>query len=332
MVVLLMLVLAGLLTALLEPGYLFHLRYTLAIGVSILLISHLLMAWRRTSHLDWMTSGSAITMGTGLGILLGTLANGADQLLLFEKHPNLLVTILLVSLVFGPAISYYFYSRGVIAETMAALHQEELERISSEQRLTEANFRMLQAQIEPHFLFNTLSNILSLIRTRPDTAEQMLGNFTDYLRASLQQTRVDRISLQEELAIVRSYLDIMTVRMEKRLQYHIDVPPELDNVMVPPLLIQPLVENAVKHGIEPKAEGGVITVHAERESDMLILEVIDTGEGISPLSSMGVGMTNIRDRLQLLYQGRASLQVRVSDPQGVTVRLTILLDAGNAHD
>jgi signal transduction histidine kinase len=328
----LMLLLAGLLTALLAPGYLFNLRYSLAIGVSILVISHLLMAWRKAVKLDWMTSGSAITMGTGVGILIGSLANGTDPLLLIRSHPNLLVTILLISLVFGPAISYYFYSRGIIAETTAALRQEELERISSEQRLTEANLRMLQAQIEPHFLFNTLSTILSLIRSRPDKAEQMLGNFTDYLRASLQQTRVSRIGLKEELAIIQSYLDIMAVRMEKRLQYRIEVPPELDHVMLPPLLIQPLVENAVVHGLEPKAEGGSIIVRTELAGDRLVVEVSDSGDGISPSSSMGVGMSNIRERLQLLYRGEASLQLLAGVPNGTIVRLTIPMDNGDAHE
>lgn len=330
-VVLLMIALSGVLTVLMGTGFMFNLRYSLAIGISVLLLSHLLMMKQGRCNLDWVTSGVAISAGSGLGILIGTLANGMNPLMLLEKHPTLLPALLLVSLVCGPAISYFFYTRKVIAETTAALRQEELERISHEQRLTEANFRVLQAQIEPHFLFNTLSNVLSLISTRPDQAEQMLGNFTEYLRASLQQTRSDRIELKDELATIRSYLDIMTVRMGNRLRYYIDVPPELLQVMVPPLLMQPLVENAVEHGIDPKPEGGVITVHAERDGDMLILEISDTGDGITSSDSMGVGMTNIRDRLQLLYHEQASFRVKVNSPRGTTVRLTIPMETGVDH-
>jgi sensor histidine kinase YesM len=310
----------------------FDLRYSLSIGFSILLFSHLFMVWRGICNLDGITSGIAIILGTCLGIVLGTLANGINPLLLLQKHPNLLQILLLVSIVCGPAISYFFYSRGVLAEATAALRQEEIERISYEQRLAEANLRVLQAQIEPHFLFNTLSNVLSLIPTKPDMAEKMLSDFTCYLRASLQQTRLDRIRLAEELATVRSYLDIMAVRMVSRLQYHFEVVPELLDIMVPPLLIQPLVENAVEHGIDPKTEGGSITITVKKSGDMLLLEISDTGDGISLSSSMGVGMGNIRDRLQLLYGGEASFQVLPNTPHGTTIRLAIPIDTGENHD
>ena len=331
-VILLMVVLAGLLSTADNTNYLFELRYCLAIGISIQLVSHLFMAWFRTDKVDWRTIAGAIIVGTGVGIVIGTLANGMNPLLLLEKYPNLLLSLLVVSMICGPAISYFFYSRAVISETKVALRQEELERISYQQRLTEANFRVLQAQIEPHFLFNTLSNILSLIRTKPDKAEQMLTNFTEYLRSSLQQTRTDRIELRDELTTIRAYLDIMTVRMENRLRYSIDVQPALLGVMIPPLLLQPLVENAVQHGIEPKPDGGVICLHAKQDGDMLILAISDTGVGISPSNSAGVGMANIRDRLHLMYHERARFQVMLNTPQGTIVRLTIPLDSGEDHE
>jgi sensor histidine kinase YesM len=327
-VIMLMFALAGLLNLVLEGGYLFNLRYCLAIGLSITLSSHFLMRWRDTFNLNWQTSLAAILIGTTVGIIIGTIANGINPIVMIEKHTGFLLTLLVVSLICGPAISYFFYSQTAISETTAALRQEEIERISYEQRLTEATFKILQAQIEPHFLFNTLSNVLSLIPTQPDKAVQMLSDFTTYLRASLQQTRSDRIRLEDELATVRSFLDIMAVRMESRLSYHIDVQPGLLSAMIPPLLIQPLVENAVEHGIDPKPEGGSIAILGKSNGNMVILEISDTGNGISTSSPMGVGMNNIRERLNLLYNGEASFQVIPNTPHGTTLRLTIPMVMG----
>jgi sensor histidine kinase YesM len=327
-VITLMFVLAGLINLIMSGGYLFNLIYCLAIGLSITLSSHFLMKWRCTDNLNWQTSLVAIFIGTAVGIVIGTVANGINPIIMIEKYPGLLLSLLVVSMICGPAISYFFYSQATISETAAALRQEEIERISYEQRLTEANFKILQAQIEPHFLFNTLSNVLSLISTRPDKAELMLSNFTAYLRASLQQTRSDRIRLEDELATVRAFLEIMAVRMENRLRYNIEVQSELLSMMVPPLLIQPLVENAVEHGIDPKPEGGSVTIKASSSEGMLMIEIGDSGDGISSSSPMGVGMSNIRERLNLLYNGEASFQVLPNSPNGTTVRLTIPMTTG----
>jgi sensor histidine kinase YesM len=324
-VITLMFILAGLLNFALGGGYLFNLRYCLAIGLSITLSSHFLMKWRNAQNIHWQTSLAAILIGTTVGIIIGTLANGINPVSLIEKYPGLLLALLVVSLICGPAISYFFHSQAAMSEAAAALRQEELERISYEQRLTEANFKILQAQIEPHFLFNTLSNVLSLIQTQPEKAGQMLSDFTAYLRASLQQTRCDRIRLEDELATVRSFLDIMAVRMGNRLSYRIEIQPELLSVQVPPLLLQPLVENAVEHGIDPKPEGGDIIIIAYLAADMLQIEVSDSGDGITSSSPVGVGMNNIRERLNLLYNGEASFQVLPNSPHGTTIRLIIPL-------
>jgi sensor histidine kinase YesM len=322
-----MFVLAGLLNVVLKGGYFFNLRYCLAIGLSITISSHFLMQWRSADNLNWQTSLAAILIGTAIGIVIGTVANGINPTAMIEKYPGLLLPLLVVSLICGPAISYFFYSQATISETAAALRQEEIERISYEQRLTEANFKILQAQIEPHFLFNTLSNVLSLIPTQPDKAGQMLSDFTTYLRASLQQTRSARIRLEDELATVRSFLDIMAVRMGSRLSYCIDVQPELLSVPVPPLLLQPLVENAVEHGIGPNPEGGTIAIKADSAEGMLQLEISDSGVGITSSSPVGVGMNNIRERLNLLYNGEASFKVLPNSPRGTTIRLAIPMTA-----
>lgn len=325
-----MLVLSGILTLLTGSEFMFQLRYSLAIGISVLVATYLLTLASGACTPNWKIAVVAILIGTTTGIIAGSIANDLNPLSLLENR-QFLITMLLVSIACGTAISYFFYSHGAIAATTAALRQEELERISYQQRLTEANFKVLQAQIEPHFLFNTLSNIISLIRTQPDKAEQMLGNFTEYLRAALHQTRSGSIALHAELATIRAYLDIMQVRMEKRLMYQITIQPDVEDVMLPPLLIQPLVENAIVHGIEPCPEGGIITVTAGIEGGMLILVVSDTGVGISTSGSAGVGMANIRERLHSFYHGEALFQVKPVLPHGTTVRLAIPISAGDLN-
>jgi sensor histidine kinase YesM len=329
--IILMFLLAGLLYVL-EGEFMVQLRYCLAIGMSTKLAADVIMFLRGIEKPDLKTLVGAIIFGMLPGMFIGILLNGHGPYVFDARYSSGLLTLLAVSLISTLTISYFFQSRTVIAETTAALRQKELERILSQHQLNEANLRVLQAQIEPHFLFNTLSNILSLISTDPDKAERMLSNLTEYLRASLQQTRAERIELQDELATVRAFLEIMAVRMEKRLTYHIDVPPELFAMMIPPLLLQPLVENAVEHGIDPKPEGGTINVRAERDGDMLALEISDNGDGIKESNRLGVGMANIRERLKLLYHGKANFQVKVAVPHGTTIRLTIPIESGGAHE
>ncbi len=310
------------------PGFQFwsSFRYSLSIGLSIFLLSRILKVIRGVTRLDWKISIIAIPLGTGLGILIGSIANGTSPVRLLTDHPNTLVLTLAISLVFGTIISYYFYSRGVIAETALALRQEALERAVYEQRLTEANIRMLQAQIEPHFLFNTLSNILSLIPDKPEKAEQMLENFTKYLRASLQSTRSNYVTLKEEIEMLLAYLDIQSVRMGARLRYTLEIPVELHHFRIPPLLIQPLAENAIQHGLEPSADGGELAIRARHEGRALVIEICDTGMGISPNSAHGVGLANVRARLEALYPRRAELLMLPNQPRGLRVRLTIPVD------
>ena len=185
----LMLLIAAAISAI--PGFTFwsSLIHSTTIGFSIHFLSWLFCVVRGTRQSTWGISIIAIPLGTAIGVVVGSLADGNDPLQLFISHPNQLMMTLAVSLVFGTGISYYFYSRGVIAESRAAMREDALARASYERRLVEANLQLLQAQIEPHFLFNTLSNILSLIRDEPHKAEKMLEDLTRYLRASLQRTR-----------------------------------------------------------------------------------------------------------------------------------------------
>jgi len=210
----------------------------------------------------------------------------------------------------------------------ARLREELLRRAEDARHLAEAELKLLQAQIEPHFLFNTLSNILQLIHTDPPGAHRMLMNLTNYLRGSLRRTRAGATTVVEELDLVRAYLDIQAMRMGGRLSYRIACAPDLRYTPLPPLLVQPLVENAIRHGLEPLPAGGEVAVSVSREGDALVLEVIDNGLGIDPHRPPGVGLSNVRDRVEAISQGRGSVVLRANAPTGVCVRISLPLGSG----
>lgn len=203
-----------------------------------------------------------------------------------------------------------------------------LKRESSERRLVQAQLRMLQAQIEPHFLFNTLANVQSLVKREPDTAQRMLDQFISYLRQSLSASRNENGTLGQELNLLRNYLELLRMRMGERLRYTLAVPETLHNMPLAPMLLQPLVENAIRHGLEPKAEGGSLSVTVREAGDQCIIEVHDDGLGIDATSQKpkssegGLGLSNLRERLAVLYDGRASLELIDAQP-GTVARLTL---------
>jgi hypothetical protein len=206
------------------------------------------------------------------------------------------------------------------AAVAVASASEVAERESLKRQVSEAKMQMMQAQVEPHFLFNTLASIDHLIETDPPRASIMQKNLIQYLRAALPQMRENATDLGRETDLVRAYLEILKVRMEERLQVSFEVPNGLRSADFPPMMLQSLVENAIKHGLEPKAEGGRLDVAAEIVHGDLHVTVADTGLGFSPggasTSGTGVGLTNIRERLKLLYGDRASLIIEANRADG----------------
>jgi LytS/YehU family sensor histidine kinase len=182
---------------------------------------------------------------------------------------------------------------------------------------------LLQAQIEPHFLFNTLSNVISLLETDPPKGRTMLADLTGYLRSSLSRTRDKMTTLGQEIDLIRAYLDIYKIRIADRLSYAIDIPDALRTMPFPPMLVQPLVENAVKHGIEPKIDGGRIVVSAENDSGCCRLVVADTGVGLSEQAIDGIGLANVKARVEALFHGKARLVLEQNRPCGLKVILEI---------
>jgi LytS/YehU family sensor histidine kinase len=238
-------------------------------------------------------------------------------------NPGALLSLLSISLVISIVLSVIFVwrERGTAAD--AALALERLRAARIEREATLANLRALQAQIEPHFLFNTLANVTSLIDPEPATAKRMLDSFIRFLRASLASTRMEQTTLADEAELITSFLQVLQVRMGERLRFRIDVAPELAGFTLPPMLLQPVVENAIRHGLEPKVDGGEVAFRARREESAVVIEIADTGVGFAPTTRGGVGLSNLRDRLKLLYGDRASLTIGENAPVGtrVTVRL-----------
>jgi sensor histidine kinase YesM len=219
---------------------------------------------------------------------------------------------------------YFAHSQGVKRDlererrrAAEALHAETLARLS-----------LLQAQIEPHFLFNTLANIHSLIKEDAQAASLMLEQLNAYLRTSLRRTRQPTSTVGDELELVEILLAIAAVRLGSRLEYTISAPDELRTAPLPPLLLQPLVENAVRHGIEPAVSGGQIRVEVTRTDDALELTVNDTGVGLNAEAPKGVGLANVRARLESLYGTRGRLEFYAGAPRGVIARLIVPQAAG----
>ena len=197
-------------------------------------------------------------------------------------------------------------------------------------RVTEAQLKLLQGQIEPHFLFNTLANVQSLIDFDPARAKLMLERFTDYLRASLSQLRNDSTTLAQEFAMLEAYLALMQLRMGGRLRVELSLPAELASIELPPLLAQPLVENALHHGLEPQVAGGTVAVAARCVDGGLWIEVADDGQGLDAprrRGGNGVALANIRERLATRFGAAASLELLPRDGGGTLARIRLPLTA-----
>lgn len=309
--------------------FLINLIFSESYGIAIF-TSILLLYWlgRPKTAPGWITlSAIGILAGTVIGSLVGyIIIHGrfsGDML----THKSFIIQSLVICFTVGGIITYIFYSKTRIRVTDELIQEERIKRLQTEKEILEARLKMLQAQIEPHFLFNTLSNILSLIDTEPAKSKTMLLDLTRFLRTSLSRTRPERTTLEQESAMLGAYLNIQKTRMGERLRFHIDVPDVMRQVSLPPMLVQPLVENAVKHGIEPKIEGGEITVKVRDRDNRIQIEVADTGCGMTDGETGGMGLANIRERLKLLYDGRAEFILEENTPQGVRATIEVPKDA-----
>lgn len=229
-----------------------------------------------------------------------------------------------ITVLVGMIMSTVHELRFDLATTEAALREREIAEARLRQAKTEAELSALQARINPHFLFNTLNSIAALIGEDPAKAEATTLQLSSLFRYALQANTRGVVPVEEEITIVRRYLEIEKVRLGDRLNYHIDVAPELDALDIPALLLQPIVENAIKHGIAPELQGGTLVVRGRRQDDVAEFTVSDTGRGLQGEGGLGVGLENVRQRLTALYGARASVAL-TREGQSTLTRIRVPL-------
>jgi signal transduction histidine kinase len=318
------LAIAGLLYAFnAQARYEIALVYSLCIGISTwALIDFGVDLFASAQETGWPQGIAGVLLpvvGNALGIGIGITL--ADAWFGWSSWGHLsqreLLLNMLVCAVIGTIITFYFYSRGKSAH---------LERKVGEARhlANEARLKLLESQLEPHMLFNTLANLRVLIATDPKRAQTMLDNMIAFLRATLCASRTTMHPLQAEFDRLRDYLELMAVRMGPRLSYQLLLPDELAAHPVPTLILQPLVENAIKHGLEPKVSGGHIIVSASVTQGLITLEVQDNGVGVASAQTGvdGFGLAQVRERLNTLYGPQENLKLIADNACGTRARVT----------
>lgn len=265
----------------------------------------------------------AIIAGSILGTILAGLVKGRAFSTMFSERMWGVAISMGLGVGFGCVVVATVILREKHARDQARILRAEAERHQMEKSVLEARLALMQAQVEPHFLFNTLANVQHLVETDPAGASRMLDSLIQYLRAALPQMREAATNLGREVDMARAFLEINRVRMGSRLAFAIEVPDALKGRAFPPMMLISLVENAIKHGVDPCCDCGSILIRAEEAEGRLKVSVTDTGEGIRPKKGGGVGLTNIRERLKALYGGSARLVLEENAPRGVVAFIEV---------
>ncbi|MCW8329914.1 histidine kinase [Photobacterium sp. SDRW27] len=285
-----------------------------------LLIQYYWPSWRSSLHFFLVVGGT---------LFLGTLhAMMWSVWYPVQDGGNDFFSLVGFSLFFSTLIYYFFYNREKALLYESELRQARLTQAEQEKALVVSQLQVLQSQIEPHFLFNTLANLQVLIDADPNKAKQLLVRLTELLRISLKKSRREWIMLGDEIDLLDAYLGIQSMRLGDRLTYRLVIDDDVDKQWdIPPHMLQPLVENAVFHGIEPREEGGEVAVFISCHQERLLVEIKDNGVGFegAPLQhGHGVSLDNIRQRLKALYGEKAYLSISAPESGGVTTRIELI--------
>jgi len=297
------------------------------VGLSAMLAFGLLERWpvRLPGQLArWVLQLIGIVIVIPVGALLAYWATtgGHPQ---FAENPARIIGY--VQLTFAGVLLAPWIALAAMVRQREALAREqalafELERSEYERKALDARLRLLQAQVEPHFLFNTLANVRALVDAGSPHASRVLESLIAYLRAAVPRLHEPTTTLEQELHLVRAYLDVMQMRMPDRLQFALRIDEAAEALRCPPMTLLTLVENAVRHGIDPSEEGGRIDVDVRIRGDRCLVRVSDTGVGLQPAGDgLGTGLSTLRERLQIAFGGDAHLRLTEVDPHGVCAEL-----------
>jgi len=267
----------------------------------------------------------AVVAGSMIGTIITSIVKGRNPAIMLQHDEALWRVLLTTSLGvgFGGVILLVYMYREQKARAAAEAHRAEAERQRIEKQMVVAQLKTMQAQVEPHFLFNTLATVRHLVEVDPAQAGRMLDSLIAYLRAALPQMREAGTTVGREFALARAYLEVLQVRMGPRLAFSLTLPPELADRPMPPMMLISLVENAIKHGLEPVEEGGRIDLAARETGGELQVQVANTGASLDPAARGGTGLSNIRERLAALYGASARLVIEEQRPRGVIARIEI---------
>jgi signal transduction histidine kinase len=278
-----------------------------AIGTSLSRLPRLRRHSPLIAHL--IIGGIAVPSGYVIGSSFAYTLLG-EPLPIFQPEPRRIVALVATAL----AAMLLVY----VDAMRHRIHSEAAARLEAQRLATEAELRLLRAQLEPHMLFNTLANLRSLVDVDPKLAQSMIDQIIAYLRGTLAASREESVPLRQEFAQLSAYLEIMALRMGRRMTYRLELPRDLEDFAVPPMLLQPLVENAIKHGIEPKVGSSTLEVKAAREQGAVIVTVADTGRGLPAEADArgGYGVEHVRERLRAYYGPGALLTLTGNTPEG----------------
>jgi hypothetical protein len=276
----------------------------------------------------WLVTVLAVAVAaplTTFGIYLVSV--GGDLHSLLESEPRMTGFVLIAGtgLVLGMIVALAAQLREREARAKSLALTLELERARLERQALDARLALMTAQIEPHFLFNTLANVQALVEAGSPRAAPVLQSLIGYLRAAVPRLHEGEPRLGRELALVRAYLELMVMRMPDRLRYRIAFDPALESLRFPSMALLTLVENAVRHGLDPSESGGEVEVGARRDTEtgLVHLWVADTGVGMSESAAPGTGLTNLRERLIGTFGSRAELRLAENEPRGLRAEIVI---------
>lgn len=308
----------------------------LLVGFSAMLIFGLFEQWPRRPP-RWLARSALQVIGVAAvipfsALLAYWLTTGGDTRIAKDEKRTMGYAMLTVTgLLFAPwiAVGAMLKQRDTFAREQALAF--ELEKSELERQALDARMRLLQAQVEPHFLFNTLANIQALVDAGSPQASKVLASLVAYLRAAVPRLHESTTTLGDELELVHAYLELMQMRMPDRLQFALNVDPAARGLQCPPMTLLTLVENAVRHGIDPSEEGGRIDVAVVDQNGRCLIRVRDTGVGLNAASQgLGTGLSTLRERLQLNFGGDAQLRLFEVEPHGVCAEIDLPARARHA--